>query len=582
MAEVLSTADRPADGAAGGGAPVDATAAGTVEHGSLPQKQLIPLLMKLKWALWKRSYRKNVGKIIGTVIGVLYAGGGLVGLVFAFIGLTMASGEGAMFPAVIRGLGAVTVLAWLLIPIFAFGLDDTLDPRRFALFPRSAKELQPGMFAAAALSLPTLLTAVAVAIATVFEVIWLLAFGAGTLWVVLALVALIPANLAGIALCLLLPRAWFAHSASRSSSRSGRELGGIFGMLLFLGVIYGFSVSVQGLTDLDFDLVRKWSLLAVSVLAWTPFGALFAIPMDLAEGQVLVALVRALIGAVTIVAVWLWWRRSLDLALTSALTGDASSGTAKVTSLVPRWVKPSPFGAALGRSLRYWRRDTRYLAAVAIYPLVFVFLIAMGLVLPESRPMMLVMAVFMAGMTGISLSNEIGFDGPAGWVNITAGMDARANLLGRVAAIALIMVPAALLAMVAIPLLYGVPHLIPLLVLGTAGLMLTGWGVSLIVGVLLPYPTSAPGTNPMKDKSASSANAFLAMGAASLGVFVPQLPAIGLAAWGVLSGSLMIQIIAGVVALAIGVLMLWLGVRIGSRRLSTHSPELFQKVRDHV
>ena len=44
----------------------------------------------------------------------------------------------------------------------------------------------------------------------------------------------------------------------------------------------------------------------------------------------------------------------------------------------------------------------------------------------------------------------------------------------------------------------------------------------------------------------------------------------------------MIQIIAGVVALAIGVLMLWLGVRIGSRRLSTHSPELFQKVRDHV
>lgn len=582
MAEVLSTADRPADGAAGGGAPVDAAAAGTVEHGSLPQKQLIPLLMKLKWALWKRSYRKNVGKIIGTAIGVLYAGGGLVGLVFAFIGLTLASGEGAMFPAVIRGLGAVTVLVWLLIPIFAFGLDDTLDPRRFALFPRSAKELQPGMFAAAALSLPTLLTMVAVAIATVFEVIWLLAFGAGTLWVVLALVALIPANLAGIALCLLLPRAWFAHSASRSSSRSGRELGGIFGMLLFLGVIYGFSVSVQGLTDLDFDLVREWSLIAVSVLAWTPFGALFAIPMDLAEGQVLVALVRALIGAVTIVAVWLWWRRSLDLALTSALTGDASSGTAKVTSLVPRWVKPSPFGAALGRSLRYWRRDTRYLAAVAIYPLVFVFLIAMGLVLPESRPMMLVMAVLMAGLTGISLSNEIGFDGPAGWVNITAGMDARANLLGRVAAIALIMVPAALLAMIAIPLLYGVPHLIPLLVLGTAGLMLTGWGVSLIVGVLLPYPTSAPGTNPMRDKSASSANAFLAMGAASLGVFVPQLPAIGLAAWGVLRGSLMIQVIAGMVALTIGVLMLWLGVRIGSRRLSTHSPELFQKVRDHV
>ena len=31
--------------------------------------------------------------------------------------------------------------------LFAFGLDDTLDPRSFALFPRSAKDLQPGMFA---------------------------------------------------------------------------------------------------------------------------------------------------------------------------------------------------------------------------------------------------------------------------------------------------------------------------------------------------------------------------------------------------------------------------------------------------
>lgn len=572
MAGVLSTPPAAAATAA----------AGTVDHGSIQQRQLVPLLMKLKWALWKRSYRKNVGKLVGTIIGVLYATGGLVGLVFTFLGLTLWSGEGTMFPTIIRGLGAVTVLAWLLIPVLAFGVDDTLDPRRFAMFPRSAKELQPGMFAAAALSLPTLLTVVAVGIATVFEVIWLLAFGAGAVWVALALIVLLPANLAGIALCLLLPRAVFAHSASRTSSRSGRELGGMVAMMLFLAAVYGISLSVQGLESLDMDLVREWTMIAVTVLAWTPFGALFAVPMDLAEGQVLAALLRVLIGAATIVLVWRWWRRSLDRSLTSALTGDASSGTAKVTSLVPRWATASPFGAVMGRSLRYWRRDTRYLAAVAIYPLVFVFLVAMGLVLEEARPMMLVMAVLIAGLTGISLSNEIGFDGPAGWVNITAGLDARANLLGRIAAIAVLMAPAAVVVTALVPLLYGMAHLVPMMVLGTLGLMLTGWGVSVVVGVLLPYPTSPPGTNPMKDKSASSANAFLGMGAASLGVFVPQLPAIGLAAWGVLGGGPLIQGLAGLLSLIIGIVVLWVGVRIGSARLDARYPDLFQKVRDHL
>ena len=128
-----------------------ATASATdVRHGAISQKSLVRLLLTLKWTLWKRSYRKNVGKLIGTLIGVLYGLGGMVGLVFAFLGATLWSGEGDLFPMIIRGLGALTVLVWFLLPVLAFGLDDTLDPRRFALYPRSAKELQPGMFAAAA------------------------------------------------------------------------------------------------------------------------------------------------------------------------------------------------------------------------------------------------------------------------------------------------------------------------------------------------------------------------------------------------------------------------------------------------
>ena len=560
-----------------------ATASATgVRHGEISQKDLIRLQLKLKWTLWKRSYRKNVGKIIGTSFGTLYALGGLVGLVFLFLGTTLWAGEGSTFPLVVRGLGALTVLLWFLIPVLAFGVDDTLDPRAFALFPRTAKQLQPGLFGAAALSLPSVFTLLAVLTATGFELLWLILFGQGAAWIVLGALALIPANLAGFALCLLLPRAWFAHSASRTSSRSGREVGGILGFLLMFVAIYGFSLSMQRIDEMDFEQLGRWIPTVVETVAWTPLGALFAVPMDLAEGRVLTALLRALIGAATIVVVWLWWRRSIDLSLTSALSGDASSGDTKVSPLVPRFVPNTAFGAVMGKSLRYWRRDTRYLAALGLYPVMIIFFVAMGFTLPESRPGMLAMTILMCGMSGMSLSNEIGFDGPAGWVNIVTGLPARANLLGRIAAMAVLMVPGVLVVTIVIPLLYGMPELLPMTMMGALGTMICGWGFSTVVGTLLPYPSSPPGTNPMKDKSASSSNAMIAMTVAMLGVFVPLLPAIGVGIWGAVVGSVALTILAGVLALVAGVVVFLVGLRISVVRLEARYPDMFQKVRDHV
>ena len=560
-----------------------ATASATgVRHGEISQKDLIRLQLKLKWTLWKRSYRKNVGKIIGTSFGTLYALGGVVGLVFLFLGTTLWAGEGSTFPLVVRGLGALTVLLWFLIPVLAFGLDDTLDPRAYALFPRTAKQLQPGLFGAAALSLPSVFTLLAVLTATGFELLWLILFGQGAAWIVLGALALIPANLAGFALCLLLPRAWFAHSASRTSSRSGREVGGILGFLLMFVAIYGFSLSMQRIDEMDFEQLGRWIPTVVETVAWTPLGALFAVPMDLAEGRVLTALLRALIGAATIVVVWLWWRRSIDLSLTSALSGDASSGDTKVSPLVPRFVPNTAFGAVMGKSLRYWRRDTRYLAALGLYPVMIIFFVAMGFTLPESRPGMLAMTILMCGMSGMSLSNEIGFDGPAGWVNIVTGLPARANLLGRIAAMAVLMVPGVLVVTIVIPLLYGMPELLPMTMMGALGTMICGWGFSTVVGTLLPYPSSPPGTNPMKDKSASSSNAMIAMTVAMLGVFVPLLPAIGVGIWGAVVGSVALTILAGVLALVAGVVVFLVGLRISVVRLEARYPDLFWKVRDHV
>lgn len=62
------------------------TASAQASSREISAKALLRMQLRLKWTLWKRSYRKNVGKLIGTIIGALYGLGGLVSLVFLFLG----------------------------------------------------------------------------------------------------------------------------------------------------------------------------------------------------------------------------------------------------------------------------------------------------------------------------------------------------------------------------------------------------------------------------------------------------------------------------------------------------------------
>lgn len=560
-------------------------AVGGVGHGAVAPGALARLLVRLKWTLWKRSFRKNVGKIIGTAFGVLYGLGGLTGLTAVLLATALlVDGAGPdAFGLAVRGLGVATVLLWLVIPLFAFGLDDTLDPRRFAALPRSARELQVGLFAAAALSLPSLFTLVGVLIASVCEAIWLLVSAVpGTGGTIGGLILLLPANLLGLALCLLLPRAVLAQSATRQSSRRGREIGGVIAMIVMFAAIYGASLLGQSVGEDGVGFSLWLPVEAIGWLAWTPFGAAFAVPVDIAEGHVLTGLARLAIAAAAVVLVWLWWRRSIGLALRSALLGEASSGSAKVTALVPRGLPSNALGASTGRSLRYWRRDARYLAAVAILPVLVVFFTLMGLMSEPQQYVAIGAVVFVCGMSSISITNELGFDGPAGWVNITAGMPARANLAGRIVAMATFAVPFAVIASVAVPLIFGRAHLILPVLLGSIGVMLSAWGTSCLGSVLLPYPTSAPGTNPLRDRSSSSAAAMLGTFAAMIGMWLPQLPSIVLAIVGIVMGSAAMLVGAGALAIALGALTLWLCLRGAASILSRRDVDVFQKVRAFV
>lgn len=558
---------------------------GGVEHGTVGARALMRLLVRLKWTLWKRSFRKNVGKIIGTVVGLLYGVGFLAVLTMGLGGaaLLLDGAHPDAFALALRGLGIAVVLVWFVAPLLVFGMDDTLDPRRFATLPRTAAELQPGLFAASALSLPSLVTLIGLVIATACEVLWMLTTGAaGTGWLIAALVLLLPANLLGMALCLLGPRAILARSAVRQVSRRSRERRGLIAMVAMFVLIYGASLGMQELGRRGFEAVASVARTAVDVLAWTPLGAAFSVPVDVAQGHGLTALVRLLVAAATVVLVWRWWRSSITLALRSALVGEASSGNAKVTSLVPRLGRANALGAVWGRSLRYWQRDARYRGAVVLMPILLVFFTAMGIISESQRPSTLFFVVFVVGLTSMTICNDIGFDGPAGWVNITAGVPARANLLGRVLAVATFAVPFALVAAIVVPLLLGYAHFIPVMVMGSLGAMLSAWGVSLLVAVTLAYPVAAPGTNPMRDRSSTGSASLLASFAAMVGLWVPQLPALILVVIALVSDMPGLLIVAGIVSLGCGALTFTLCLRGASRILDRTYVTLFQRVRAFV
>lgn len=557
---------------------------GTGGAGAIGARRLTGLLVRLKWTLWRRSFRGNVGKVIGTVVGVLYGIGGLAAVV-ALLGATALLQDDVgpeVFPLLARGLAAVVVLAWLVLPLVSFGLDDTLDPRRLAALPRGARELQPGLLAAAMISLPALFTVIGVLILSAAEVTWMLVSGVPSPAALVAgILLVVPANLLGVGLCLLLPRAVLAQSSTRQSSRRGRELGGVLTLVVVIGGLYAFQLALPAIMENGGDLAGP-ARTASAVLAWTPFGALFAVPLDVAEGHPLIAAARLLIGLAAIALMWRWWGRSIDLALRSALAGEAASGRAATSPLVPRFVRADATGAAMGRSLRYWRRDSRYLGSIAVIPLMIALFTGMGMINPDQRPLCLVMLLFVCGLSGMSVGNELGFDGPAGWVNITAGIPARANLRGRIRAVACLMTPMVLIATVLCPLLMGAGALVPLLLPAGLGLMMSAWGVALAVGVRLPYPTSAPGTSPMRQRGGGSANAMIAMAISMLGIWVPQIPAIVLAITALVLGSAGLQLTAGLLSLLLGALTYRLSLAAASRVLDRRYPDLFQSVRAFV
>lgn len=538
-------------------------------------------ITRLRWILFKRSFRKNVGLLIGTIIGGLYAVGGLAFLGSLLFGALFIPDEDVNFATIVRGFGIVLLLAWTVIPIVSFGLDDTLSPRRFAVFGRPARELLPPIFIASIVSIPVVFTLIGLLEVTVATAIWIIlgfmgasaASQVGLAGGIAGLILLLPSAALAFGLCLLISRAFFTWRSTIVLPRRTREIVRGVALVVILGLSYGLSLLFSsGATMAQAFLTL--SSTAYRVALWTPIGAPLSIPADVAQGRWVEGLARLAIALVAAVLLWKWWERSFARGLTDALHEAKADANAKVSALVPRLLPSNALGAVVGKSLRYWRRDTRYSVALLIMPLVSLFLVALS-VLNSGQSFSGWMAIALTTwMGGITISNEVGFDGPSSWVNITAGINNRANLLGRYLALGLFIMPWLLFLCILVPLLQGAPQLIVLAIPSAFGFLFSSWGISMLVTAYIPYPAPAPGS--MKNSSAGTA--WISMLSAFVGTWLPMIPSIILIVVGLffVPG---LEYAGAFLALVVGAVTLWLGLRWAATRLDNHYAEAFQAVR---
>lgn len=514
----------------------------------------------------------------------LFAIGALFGLWLAFGGFFLLAAPGladnADLAVVVPAFaGAILVLAWLLLPLAFFGVDETLDPARFALLPVPRRTLVMGLLAAALVGVPAVAT---------FGATAGLVLGAGARGGWPAAAAQAAGVLAGLLLCVAASRAVTSAFAGMLRSRRVRDLAAV-GLALMAALLGPLQVAVIAAVErADYhEFVGP-----ARVLGWTPLAAPYTLGIDVVEGHAWAVPVKLAITAVAIAGLLWWWSASLEWAMVGAASGaDARSrggvSGGPVAQLFPRtvqWLPRSQYGAVVAREVRYWWRDARRRANLIAISVVGVFVPAMvtlssGVLTGQTQqrtPISVTLSILFVGVYGaVLLANQFGFDGTAYAAHLVAGVPGRTELRARMVAASVYLVPVLTVVAVVATVIVREPVWLPTLLGGIYAAYGTGLAVNQSVSILGAY--AMPETsNPFAMNAGQGVGKSLLAFVAMLGTLVlasPYLVAAGLA-----GGTALWAWLALPVGLGYGLGAVALGLYIAGDTLDRRGPELLLAV----
>jgi ABC-2 type transport system permease protein len=535
---------------------------------------VVAQLVRLKLTLLANTFRRSVWQTIGLVLASLYGLGALVLVVSGAVAGGTADPE--VTGQVLTVVGALVVLAWWVVPVFAFGVDATLDPLRFQTYAIPHRTLVAGLAAAGVVSVPGLVTALA-------------ALGVALAWWrdPAALLAALVGGVCATALCVVGSRAVTTVLAPLLDSRRSREVLAIAAVvpLMLLGPAIGWLAgrvekSVEG-ASVTLETPPAEAVAAAvgplaDVAAWTPFGAPWAFAGAVHDGAWALLGARVAVVLITLAVLWWAWERALARALVSP-RGGATAGVGKGLGWFGRF-PATPTGAVAARSATYWLRDPRYSVSVALVPLLPVILLVVGTTSGAGSNLLLLLAPVVAWILGFGISNDIGYDHTAFALHVATGTPGRADRWGRVIPVAAVGVPLTVAFAVAGCAVAGRwDLLVPLLglTLGTLGVSL---GISSAVSARLVYPVPKPGESPLATPKGAAVATLVSQVVAMLLIGVLLAPTLALAAFGAFLPSAPLAWAALAVGLLTGVGVLIGGVRWGANVYDRRRPELLQQV----
>ncbi|WP_434613150.1 transporter [Arthrobacter sp. A5] len=519
---------------------------------------MVAHLLRLKLLLLRNSLRRSPMQLVGIVVGGLY---GLGILVLAIVGLAALSAvELEVAKTVVVLAGAAVLVGWLVIPVLAAGVDMTLDPARFVTFAVPMRELLTGLALSGFLGVPGAVTLLA-ALGTI-----------GTWWKHPAAMpaALVCAVLA-VLTCIVASRAMTSASANLASSRRFKDLSGVVLIvpLVLLGPIIT-SLS-QGLTNL-----AEYLPALARTVSWTPLGAAWSVPADLAAGAYGEAGLKFLMAVGTLAVLTWLWKISLAKALvTPAHSSGVSRGGGRLGFF--KLFPGTPTGAVAARSLTYWFRDPRYSMGLIIAPVLpLVFMISGA---GSGNYAVLDFAAAIAvGLLVWSISADISYDNTAFALHVATGVSGTADRAGRALACAVLALPLGLLYALVGAAVHGTWAFLP----GSLGLMigtlLSGLGLVSVFSARFTFNAPAPGDSPFKSRPGNGFAAGLMQLAGFAGFGVLVLPELVLVMVAQGTRQVLFAWLALAVGLVLGGVLFAGGLRVGGRLYTRRAPELLLAV----
>ncbi|MFJ5718648.1 transporter [Streptomyces sp. NPDC093149] len=539
------------------------TPAGTVPRPS-GGEGLVPVFVRLKLTLLRNGLRQSAGRraayITSIVFTLLVAAGQLIGLIAL-------RGHAHADTLVVLMTGVLAV-GWAVMPLFFSSGDETLDPSRLVMLPLRPRPLIAALLTASLVGIGPLFT-LCLAAGSVFAV----ARGAGG-----AVFAVVAAPLM-LVLCVALSRAVATANTRLLTSRKGRDLAVLSGLVIAVG----FQVVNFGAQQLG----RAGGLSALEpaadVVRWLPPASAIGAVDSASQGSYGRAAVQLLLSVAGLFALLWLWQRSLvklmtapdgsTLAAAGTSREKAGKGGSRLTALLPA----GRTGTVMERSLRYIARDPKTKAA-------WVTALAIGLIVPLLNAMQgtgsIYFACFAAGMLGIQMYNQFGQDTSAFWMvalTISSTRDAYLELRARALALLLITLPYTIMVTVVTAALLGDWGALP----GAMGLSFALLGAMLATGSVASanFPYSIPQEGAFKNVAPGQAGlAWISLFGGMVSASVLSAPVIVATIWlhiGDLEQWLWLLLPAGAVY---GALISWAGLRIAAPRTAKRLPEILAAV----